>query len=166
MARRWWKWLLLVVFTVAVLVLGYDWLLTIYWVGRTDLEVEFTIADAVSGRPVSVARVEIQSEGGFYEERDKQEFTLVADASGVTGKQCRNSMCFGTLCGLRFTSTYVVHLPWWQLRVAAAGYERSDWAFLDVSKYVLQVQRVGPGRAKLVVPVSLHKSGAVPLQGL
>jgi hypothetical protein len=162
MARRWWKWLLLAVFALPLLVWGYDRLMIIYWVGGTDLEVEFAVAATSSGDPVPGVRVEVQSEGGFYEEGDKQEFTLVAEADGVARKQCRNSMCFGTRSGLGFTDTYVVHLPWWRFRVTAAGYEPSDWVYLDVPEYVRQVQRAGPRRAKLVVPVSLRKSGPQP----
>jgi hypothetical protein len=162
MARRWWKWLLLVACTVPVLGWGCDRLQTTYWVGSTNLEVEFAVADAGSGDPIPGARVDIQSEGGFQEERDKQGFALVADPGGVARKECRNSMCFGTQSGLRFTDTYVVHLPWWRFRVTAPGYEPSEWVFLDAPEYVRQAQRAGPRRAKLVAAVSLHKSRAKP----
>ncbi len=158
MARRWWKWLLLIVCMGPLLIWGYDRMLMIGWVGGTDLEVEFAVTDADSGSPVPGARVEVQSEGGFYEERDKREFVLIADASGLARKECRNSMCFGTSSGLLFTDTYVVHLPWWLFRTVAPGYSPSEWVELDVLEYVRQVKRSGHGRDKLVVHVSLHKS--------
>jgi hypothetical protein len=156
MNRRWLKWLLLVVLSVPLLVWGCDRIQTIYWVGSTDLEVEFVVTDAISGLPLSGAQIEVKSEGGFYEQRDEREFTLVADPDGIARKECRNSMCFGTQSGLRFTDTYVVHLPCWLFRVTAPNYEPSDWVDLDVWENVSRVQRVGPGRAKLVVPASLH----------
>lgn len=166
MGTRWWK-LLLAVCVVALLVWGCDRIQMIHWVGGTDLEVEFTVTDVTSGGPVPGARVEVQkSEGGFNEEQDKQEFVLVADAAGAAGRECRNSMCFGTKSGLRFTNAFVVHLPPWRFRVVAEGYEPSEWMNLDVPEYVLQVRRAGPGKAKLIVPLSLQKrqaeSGAAP----
>lgn len=66
-------------------------------------------------------------------------------------------MCMGTKSPLLFEDTYVVHLPWWRFQVAATGYAPSDWVELDVPHYIHQARRVGPGKAKLVVPVSLQK---------
>ena len=160
MARRRWKWLLLVVLGVPLFAWGGDRLLTIYWVGKTDLEVEFDVTAVGAGDPLPGARVEVQSEGGFYEERDKQEFVLETEAGGVARKECRGNMCFGTQSGLGFTDTFVVHLPWWQFRVTAPGYEPSEWVELDVPAYVRRVQRTGSHRARLVVLVSLQKSRA------
>jgi hypothetical protein len=166
MARRRLMWLLLALIAAPLLVCGYDSLNTIYWVGSTDLEVEFDVTAVGSGAPVPGAQVEVQSEGGFYEEDTKQAFVLDADANGVARKDCRDSMCFGTQSGLRFTDTFDVHLPWWRFRVAAPGYEPSEWVNLDVMEYVRQVRQVGPRRARLVVPVSLRVSlnaaGAAP----
>jgi hypothetical protein len=168
MARRW-KWLILIVCGVPFLISGFDRLMTIHWVGGTDLDIDFTVTDAATGAPIPGARVQIQSEGGFYAEDYKQEFVLVADAGGVASKECRRSMCFGTRSGLGFTDTFVVHLPWWRFRAVAEGYEPCDWVELDVPKYIRQARRAGPGRAKLIVPVSLHKRhadpGAVPDRG-
>jgi hypothetical protein len=152
--------LLIIAITLPFLVWGFDRVLMVAWVGNTDLEVEFVVADAAAGSPIPGARVEVQSDGGFYEERDKQEFTLNAGADGIARKECRHSMCFGIHSGLGFTNTFFVHLPWWRFRVVAGGYESSEWADLDVPEYVRQARRVGPGRAKLVVSVALHKSQA------
>jgi len=160
MARRWWKWLLLTPIAVSLLVWGADRLQIIYWVGRTDLEVEFAVADAATGSSVPGARVEVQSDGGFYEEQDTQEFLLIADAGGIARKVCRHSMCFGTRSGLKFTDTFAVHLPWWKYRVLAEGFEPSEWADLDVLEFQRQAQQYGPERSKLVVPVLLHKRRA------
>jgi hypothetical protein len=158
MIGRWWKWLLLVVFAGSLLIWVCDQIFLVSWVGSTDLEVEFAVTDAGSGVSISGSRVEVQSEGGFYEERDKQEFVLVTDTSGSARKECRSSMCFGRASLLGFTDTYCVHLPFWRFRIVAAGYEPSDWTELDVLEYRRQVKRSGPGRAKLEVSVSLQKS--------
>jgi hypothetical protein len=129
-----------------------------HWVGSTDLEIEFVVTEAGSGGPVPGARVEVHSEGRFSEEPDKGAFVLVADAGGVARKECLGSTCFGTRSALGFTDTYVVGLPWWRFRVVAPGFEPCDWLDLDLPEHVRQVQRVRPHRARLVIPVSLHKS--------
>jgi hypothetical protein len=160
MVRRWWKPVLIGVIAAPLLAWGCDRVYMIHWVGTTDLEVVLTVTDAATGAPVPRARVEVQSEGGFYEERDKQEFVLIAGADGVANKECRRSMCFGTQSGLRFTNTYVVHLPWWRFRVVAEGYESGEWTELDVPEHIRQARQAGPGKAKLVVPVTLQKRHA------
>jgi hypothetical protein len=162
MARRWRIRLLVAAVALPLLVWGFDRVWTISWVGSTDLEVAFAVTDAATGGPVPGARVEVQSDGGFYEERDKQEFTLVAGADGLARKECRDSMSFGTQSGLRFTNTFAVHLPWWRYRVVAERYNPTEWAHLDVSELRRQVQRAGPGKAKLIVPVSLQQTPAEP----
>src|SRR5262249_23231041 len=114
---------------------------TVYWVGRTDLTVEFAVTDAASAQPVAGAVVEIHSEGGLYEERERREFRLITDAGGRASYACRDSMCFGTsgLC----TDTFSVHLPFWRFRVTAPGYEPGEWVELDAPEYARQVQRLG-----------------------
>jgi hypothetical protein len=157
MVRRWSKWGFLAAVAVPLLVWSCDQVQTIYWVGSIDLDVEFQVTDRATGNPIPGATVEVQSEGGFYEERDKHAFVLVADASGVARKECRNSMCFGTQSGLRFTDTFAVHLPWWRFRVVAPGFTPSTWANLDEPRYIQQARRVGPKKARLIVPLSLQK---------
>jgi hypothetical protein len=156
MARRW-RWLLLIVGGILFLVWGCDRLLTIYWVGSTELEIEFSITEASTETPVSAARVEVQSGGGFYEERETQEFVLVANSVGEARKVCRNCMCFGAQSGLRFTETFAVRLPWWRFRVIAKDYEPSAWTDLDAMEFRRLVQRLGPDKAKLIVRMSLFK---------
>jgi hypothetical protein len=66
-------------------------------------------------------------------------------------------MCCGT-SGL-FTDTFGVHLPWWRFRVVADEYEPGRWTEL-VAEYAGQARRAGRGKAKLVVPVTVHKRPA------
>ena len=162
--RTRWRWLVL--FGLAVIPLtvwGYDRAFTVHWVGHTDLEIEFVVTDATTGHPVEGAEVAVRPDGGLYQERDEAAFALRTDAAGTARRVCHSSMCFGTQSGLGFTDTYVVHLPWWDVRVSAAGCEPVGNFFLDVPEYVRQVERVGPRAAKLVVQVSLRKSAAEPL---
>jgi len=130
----------------------------ICWVGSTDLIVEFAISEAVAGSPVQGARVEVKSEGGLYAENFEQVFELVTDADGAARNECLRRMCCGTTSGLGITNTYSVHLPWWRFRVVAMGYESTDWADLNVHEMQQNVRRLGPGKARLVVPVMLRKS--------
>lgn len=158
MVCRWCKRFLIVAGAVLLMAGAYDRFLMMHRVGGTDLEVEFVVVEASSGNRVQGARVEVKSDGGFYEEKEPQEFVLAVDAGGVARKVCRNTMCFGTGSGLGVTDTFAVHLPFWIFRVTAPGHESSQWIDLDVPAYGRQVRRVCPGQAKVVVPVSLAKS--------
>jgi hypothetical protein len=160
MRRRWGIWLL-VLAAVPLAVWCFDRVQLIYWVGGTDLEVEFVVTDAATGEPVEAAEIGILSEGGFYRERDEKQFALRTDREGVARRVCHDGMCFGTQSGLRFTDTYHVHLPWWFFRVSAPGYEGMEPVYLDEPEYVRQVRRVGPRAAKVVVKVRIRKLGAL-----
>jgi hypothetical protein len=157
MIRRRWKWLL----AIALIPIGircYDRFQRICWVGDTDLTIEFVVSDLDSANPIPKAKIHIHSEGGFYKKRDEKDFVLITDEEGKVEKVCRDSMCFGTQSGLKFTDTYVVHLPWWQYRVSAEGYTTTNLIELDVMELVRQVQRIGPGQSKLVVRIPLQKT--------
>jgi hypothetical protein len=163
LVRRRWRWFVLLA-AIPLAALGYDRLFKVYWVGGADLEVEFLVVDAATGAPIEGAEVAVQSDGGFYEgkERDEAPFALRTDAAGAARRVCRDSMCFGTQSGLRITDTYVVHLPWWTFRVSAPGYEPAGPDFLDMPERVRQVRRAGPRAAKLEVRVPLRRTAAEP----
>jgi hypothetical protein len=152
---RRWEWLIVGLIAAVLLLLLLQAVQVIDWVGQTDLEVEFAVADAATGGPVPGAAIDIHSEGGFYEERQPRDFRLVAGADGRASYLCRGSMCFGRDGLLRHT--FAVHLPWWQFRVSAPGYEPTEPVDLDVLEFRRAARPVGPGRSKLVVPVSLHR---------
>jgi hypothetical protein len=158
-ARSWWKWLL-VLGLIPLLVLGWDRVQMICWVGHTDLEIEFVVVDGDSDQPVPGARIDLYSVGRSYDYQDGEQFHLLADAVGVARKECLGTMCSGTQSGLRFTDTYVVHLPCWLFRVSAQGFEQTEWVELDTCEYYRQAQRVGPCKARLVVQVALRRSRA------
>lgn len=125
--------------------------------GRIDLDIEFVVTEMGVGTPVPGARVKIQQEGGLFEDATKQEFDLITDADGVARRECRKSMCFGTTSRLKFTDTLVVHLPFWMYAVTADGFRSKQWEDFDVLERRRQVERNGPERAKLVVPVELQR---------
>ncbi|CAN5356349.1 hypothetical protein BH11PLA2_BH11PLA2_19910 [soil metagenome] len=156
MLRLRWKFCLVAgLFAVVLVFLTMATVQKVRWVGHTDLEVEFVVTDATTGVPVPKAEIDIHSEGGFYEERELRDFKLVAGQDGRVSYLCRNSMCFGT--SGHFTDTFAVHLPWWSFRVIADGYEPGDLTELDELEYRQQARRDDPGKAKLLVPVTLRK---------
>jgi hypothetical protein len=155
-----WKWLVVGLFVIFLTLFALPALLTVHWVGSADLKVQFLVTDEATGLPVPNATIEIQSEGGFYDERHPKDFNLVTGPDGCVSYTCCNSMCFGT-SGL-FTDSYAVHLPWWQFRVSATGYGTTELVSLDILEYRRLAKRDGPGQAKLVVPVMLNNKPARP----
>lgn len=162
MQRCWWTLILFVLIALPLLLWGCDRLRTIYWVGHTDLEVEFVVTDAANGSPIPQARIEVYSEGDSYSEDSEREFALATGQDGRVIKECLSSMCSGKESGLRFTDTFAVHLPGWTFRGVAEGYEPGEWRGLATRESVRQVQRVDSDKAKLVVPVSLRRAFPVP----
>jgi hypothetical protein len=156
MARRCWKpWLLLAV-VLLLLAWGFDSLLTIHWVGSTDLEIEFDIRDVVTGMPVPGARIEVRSDEDF-DDRDKLECMLNTESDGIARDLRHGTRCAGMRSGLGLTNTYSVRLPYWRFQLSAEGYEPGDWTELCAPQYRGKALRNGPGKAKLVVPASLRK---------
>jgi hypothetical protein len=126
------------------------------WVGSIDLEVVFAATDAVTGAPIPGAEVEVQSDGGFYEERQPRDFRMIAGPDGRAAHLCRNTMCFGTREPL-LTDSFDLHLPHWRFRASAPGYEPTALEELEVPEFHRAVRREGPHRAVLVVPIPLRK---------
>lgn len=148
------QWLVVGLILVIVALLVLPAAQTIHWVGYTDLEIEFVVTDAETDIPVPAATVYVHSEGGFYAERERQDFELTTNEVGTVTRLCKDCMCFGT-SGWNI-DTYVVHLPDWYYRVSAPGYVESALTALDVLENVQQVQRGKPA-ARLVVQVRLEK---------
>ena len=156
MKKRCWLWGLCLG-AILLGILGYDRSLVIDWVGATDLEIEFAVTDLGTSQPIEGARIAVLSEGGFYREHEEKEFTLVTDQAGRARRVCHENMCTGVGSRLGFTDTYHVYLPEWLFQVSATGYEPRELVELHVPEYSRRVQRIGPGRAKLVVELSLRK---------
>src|SRR5262245_50558010 len=74
------RWLVLAVAVTTLVLVAIDRLMPMYWVGHTDLEVEFAVVGG-DGNLVEGAEIDIQSEGGFYEGGETESsFTLRTDA--------------------------------------------------------------------------------------
>src|SRR5262245_19161381 len=119
------RWTLVLLMTAAatLLVFGYDWLFTVTWVSKADLEIEFAVTEEAIGQPVNRGKISIRSEGGFYEDREPKMFTLDTNADGEAQQTCKDSMSYGTTSALRIRSnSYVVRLPFWYYQVSAPGY--------------------------------------------
>jgi hypothetical protein len=158
MIIRWWLWLC-VIGAVPLAVWGYDRMGMIAWVGGTDLEIVFVFTDADTGEPIQGVKLQVHSEGGFYKESESEEkeFNLVTDETGTVRRVCHNSMCYGERSSLGFTDTFGVHLPWWFVSPSAPEYEPGEQFFLADGSYQRRVQRIAPGRTRLMVPVALRR---------
>src|SRR4051794_19260369 len=106
MMKSWWSWLLVAAAVLILTVVGYDRMLTIVWVGHTDLEAEFVVTDAATGRPMNDAKVTVHSEIPRGDEM--QAFSLVTDQNGVSRHVC-GCTCGGKESGLGFTNTFSVN---------------------------------------------------------
>jgi hypothetical protein len=137
---------------VAVCGLFFPMVQVAWWVGHTDLLIEFIVSDADTGEPIPNAKIQIHSEGGLCEEREKEDFQLVTGSTGKVQRLCRQCMCFGTR-GWNI-DTFEVHLPWWSYRVSAPGYVETVRTELDVQENVRRVQRLEE-HSSLVVLVQL-----------
>jgi hypothetical protein len=129
---------------------------SIAWVGSTDLDVEFVISDADTGRPIAGAAVDIeQEEGGFCSDKDAKQFRLVTGPDG-TATHRLGCMSFGITS--TWKDSFSVHLPHWTFVVSADGYRPSEPVELDQPLYERQVER-RQGSARLRVPVTIKQRG-------
>jgi protocatechuate 3,4-dioxygenase beta subunit len=150
------EWVVLGLIVVVILLIFLPVFQTVHWVGSTDLEVEFAVVDASTGRPVPGASIEIHSEGGYSEERDRQDFALTTGSDGRVRRLSRDRMCCGTSGWAR--DTYTVRPPPWAYRVSAPGYLPTEPTELDVPENVGKARRGNPA-AKLLIEVPLRKGG-------
>ncbi|VTR94760.1 Uncharacterized protein OS=Planctomyces limnophilus (strain ATCC 43296 / DSM 3776 / IFAM 1008 / 290) GN=Plim_3710 PE=4 SV=1 [Gemmata massiliana] len=158
MTRRGLKRLLLVAVALPLLVRAVDRFSVLLWCGSTNLEVEFVITDGATGAPVPRACVAIhQEKGGFYEDKDEKEFLLVAGDDGRISKECPGSFCSGAKSTLGLSDTFKVYPPGWVVQVGADGYESSDNIIVNLPENYDKSRRSGDRKAKLIIPVALHK---------
>jgi hypothetical protein len=150
--------MLAVVIAVLLCVVAYDRLLLILWDGHTDMEIEFVVTDAETGAATPDARIEIESDESYCDERDQREFTLTTNADGVASSISHTVFCGGTRSGLGITESYDFLLPHWRYRVIAAGYMPREAVRLEGSTNAHDVERLGPRQSRFVVPVALRKS--------
>jgi hypothetical protein len=148
---------LLIVDLLALVVLAYDRVLMIHWLGSTDLEIRFVVTDIATGEPIPDAKIEIKSEGGRYKDAKAENFTLTTNANGEASKNCYENWSSGTTSGLRFTNRYGLYTPDWQYHGAAPKYKPSVWAGIEVFDKRNRPQRMGPRQHLLIIPIALQK---------
>jgi hypothetical protein len=117
--------------------------------------------DEQTKQPVPEARIEVNSEGGFYDGADKEigKFELKTDAAGTTHRQFRGAWFTDSSSRLGLTYTYNVRIPYWHVRANAVGYEESSWIWLP-EHYHGKVQHEGQQRDRLQVRIALKKAAA------
>ena len=125
------------------------------WVGQKDLEVRFSVEDAMSGSPIPNAEIRIHDEGrDLCHDREPSSFVLVCDINGRTTHITKGCMCFGSSSW--FENTFRSHLPCWRYSSCARGYKQSEELVLDNRENFMKVTR-GEATAKLEVNVLLNK---------
>jgi len=120
--------------------------------------VQFIVVDAVTGKPIDAAEIDVvHVDVDFCREKEKK-FTLRTDKNGIASRMCHDDMICGTQSGLRFTDTYSVYEPSWVFKVAAPGYKTTELHnLLDMLRESGQrAERVKVGTAKLVIPFSMR----------
>jgi hypothetical protein len=112
MARRRLKLVLIAAVALLLLAFGIDRCKKYYWVGYTDLSVEFVVTDATTGEPIPGARVEGRLIArDMVDEQETEEFVLLTDADGHASTNCREVMCCGETGLLGISGTFVVYMP-------------------------------------------------------
>ena len=135
MPRYWWTCLLtccLVGGMLGILAWAYDKTSWMETAGRTNLEMEFLVTDADSGRQIPDARIQVESDGGRYgptRRTGPEKFELRTNAAGKASRVLQNNQCGRSMSHLRFTDTYFVYMPEWRIRVTAADFESGEMEF-------------------------------------
>lgn len=151
-------WTLLLVCCASVLFLGAltSFGTAVAWVGYTNLQAEFVVLDAETGRPVPAATIDFRTEGGGFccEDGEKNRYSMESDSSGRLLRTWTQCMCFGTKS--LWKDSFFVHLPWLWFQASAPGYVASEWTYLDNRPYIREVKR-GNGCATLTVVIRIRK---------
>src|SRR4051794_32323004 len=115
MSRRWWL-VLALLSAIEICVRGIDLILTKFWGGYIEFEVEFVITDAQTGMPVQDAKITLRSESILNGGRTAEEWTFITDGGGSASRSVQ-TMFSVTRSGLVFTDAYSAQPPSWHYRV-------------------------------------------------
>jgi hypothetical protein len=148
---------LLIIDLLALMVLAYDRVLMIHWLGSTDLEIKFVVTDRATGEPITDATIDIESWGGWDRDQVEGKFTLTTNTNGEASKILYENRSYGTTSGLRFTNTYGIYPPDWQYRVIASKYKPSVSAWVETFDKRNRPQRMGPRQHLLIILITLEK---------
>ena len=142
-------------FCVCVIFFGYG----IYWVGVRNLEINFVVIDAETGKPIAGGLVEIADEkSGRCADCDGP-IKLVTNDEGVATQFCKNCMC-GGYSGwelfFRWSETYGTTTPSWRFEASAPGYGRSGRLSLHKEEFRETIERGDKG-ATMQVAIKLNR---------
>jgi hypothetical protein len=159
MKRDWWS-VTFAIALVAILTLAAGSPSECRWVGSTDLEVRFEVANALTGESIPEATINIDSEGGCYEGSQAGQFQLQTASDGVVTYQCLQNRCIGTDRGGVFgrKSTRYVSPPPWRFKVTAKDYVEKNWEYIH-DYYRDGMQRIEAGRDLFLVRLALQPIG-------
>jgi hypothetical protein len=135
----------------------YDRFHIIRWDGSTELAVEFRIVDGANQIAIDGARIDIYSDIAIDRDQGQQTFVLLTGADGVAARILPRANCGGTESAFGFSRTVSAHLPSWQYRVEAPGFEVEDWRELRTPETRQSIVQSGPGKMKLVIPIAIRK---------
>jgi hypothetical protein len=152
--------MLIVLVLLALGGVAYDRMQMMRWVGVTHLTLVFVVTDTETGQPIEDAEVLIHpgDEGSRYLEGKELPLALKTDGQGVARYELADCKCGGEFSNLGFTDTRGVHFPAWLVAANAPGYLAADPICLYDIPGRKKVEHTGPGKDKLVVPISLSKS--------
>jgi hypothetical protein len=137
---------------------AWEQLIITRWGGSKDLEVRFIVADAVTGKPVTAATIDVNATGGLFNEAPTKPFQIQVDADGTARRVCRQMLTYGSESRLGFYSTYHVNRPWWTLRASAPGYQTSAEINLQEPRYSQQIEQASTSLNRLSISIALRKT--------
>lgn len=151
-----WRWTIVGV-SAAILVAAAFWPFSkIAWIGSTDLEIEFRVADASTSRPIANAIVEITSRSESQTPLHKDDpgtlFELTTDVGGIA-KTVRHCTSAGSTS--IFHDEFTAIVPEWSFRAKAVGYRSGEWKGFE-PKYRAVRTQMG---SRLIVLLTLERNG-------
>ena len=157
--RKFVRYSLIVGVVIALLVLLYDAMGVIRWIGSTELTIEFVVTDAQTGQPLPGAEVYLEAESGWDFEGNERSLRVTADAEGRVRRGIPNNTCVGSCSNLRLLrDTRAVYVPSWRVTCRASGYQENDPFWLPELPHRQNVRQVGPRKDILIVPIALRKA--------
>ena len=152
------RWLVILL-SVPLVLWGCDHAVKTYWIGITDFELEIAITDTRTGNPVAGARIEFEEED-LPEEAPTPGFVLSADADGLARREWPDHRCSGSTSFFGRQLTLAIRPLFWRIRVSAPGFRTTEWIHLSELECFRRVERVGPHRMKVVVPIAMEAEGS------
>jgi hypothetical protein len=151
--RSWRSKLILIGIACVILATVMASIQRVYWVGQSDVDVEFIVTDVRDEEPINGAIIEVETERGFCDEAEGA-FSLTTDSAGRAKRLVKKCLSFGAESW--YKNTFGIHLPNWHYRASAPGYTTTEMTELDTPDNSSRVKR-SDGMTILTVQVRLHK---------